>query len=263
MNYRLDKKAKDKRTKIIIAIIIVLGFLIYFRVPIMRFLSKTSQTIFRPVFVLGNNVGQSFKDFSSYLYSKRALMSENDKLKNQLDQQQSTMSNYNGVIDQNNQMKEILGRKSIASNFVLSAILSKPNRSPYDTLLIDVGTDKNIVVGDVVFALGNIPIGRVDTVYANTSKVVLFSNPGESTQVVIPGENTFMQIIGRGGGNFEMVLPIDFKVQEGTEVDLPGLTPYIVGTVATIISDPRDSFTKALLVSPVNVQQLKFVEVEK
>jgi len=35
------------------------------------------------------------------------------------------------------------------------------------------------------------------------------------------------------------------------------------GTVETIISDPRDSFQKALLVSPVNIQEIKFVEVEK
>jgi rod shape-determining protein MreC len=263
MNYRLDKKLKNKRYKFIVVIIIALGFLIYFHAPITKALSKASQTIFRPVFVLGNNLGHSFKDFSSYFYSKKSLMIENEGLKDQLDQQQASISNYNGILDENNQMKDILGRKSVTSNFILSAILSKPNRSAYDTFLIDVGTAKNIVVGDTVFALGNIPIGRVDTVYSNTAKVVLFSNPGESTQVVIPGQNTFMQIVGRGGGNFEMVLPRDFTVEQGTEVDLPGITPYVIGTVATIISDPRDAFTKALLVSPVNVQQLKFVEVGK
>jgi hypothetical protein len=44
---------------------------------------------------------------------------------------------------------------------------------------------------------------------------------------------------------------------------LPGIENYVLGTVAGIISDPRDAFTKALLVSPVNVEDLAFVEVEK
>jgi len=45
-------------------------------------------------------------------------------------------------------------------------------------------------------------------------------------------------------------------------VVLPGITPYTLGIVQTILSDPRDSFQKALLVSPVNIFELKFVEVE-
>ena len=46
---------------------------------------------------------------------------------------------------------------------ILSAILSKPNQSPYDTLIIDVGTQEGLKTGDTVFALGNVPIGRIDT----------------------------------------------------------------------------------------------------
>lgn len=262
MNYRLDKKIKNRRYRIIGALIIVLSFLVYFRAPILDFSSKTSLTIFKPVLVFGNKMGNGFKKISSYFHSKKTLMLENEKLNEQIDQQKATMANYNAIVDEKNQMKEILNRKSETSNLILSAILSKPNSSPYDTLIIDVGMNKNIVEGDVVFALGDIPIGRVNTVYPNTSKVVLYSNPGESTQVVIPGQNTFMQIIGRGGGNFEMILPRDFTIEQGTLVELPGINTYVIGTVATIISDPRDAFTKALLVSPVNVQQLKFVEVK-
>ena len=70
-------------------------------------------------------------------------------------------------------------------------------------------------------------------------------------------------MIGRGGGNFEMILPRDFILEKGTEVVLPVITPYTLGIVQTILSDPRDSFQKALLASPVNIFELKFVEVEK
>ena len=143
----------------------------------------------------------------------------------------------------------------------LAVILAKPNQSPYDTLVIDVGTEQNLEVGDMVFAFGNVPIGRVSDVNQSSSKVVLFSSSGEKIQVLVG--DISMEISGRGGGNFEMVLPRDIILQKGDSAILPGIMPYVVGIVETIISDPRDSFQKALLTSPVNIQELKFVEVAK
>jgi len=71
-----------------------------------------------------------------------------------------------------------------------------------------------------------------------------------------------MEVAGRGGGNFEMIVPRDFTIVKGDVALLPGIFPYVLGVVEIIISDPRDPFIKALLVSPVNIQELKFVEVE-
>ena len=158
--------------------------------------------------------------------------------------------------------KEILGRKNEGTAVILAAILSKPNQSLYDTLIIDAGVKQGLQTGDLVFAEGNAPIGRVAEIYQNSSKVILFSNAGEKTQAIVAGRDVFMEIVGRGGGNFEMILPRDFTLSKGDEVVSTGIMPYILGVVETIISDPRDSFVKALLTSPVNIQELKFVQVE-
>jgi hypothetical protein len=141
--------------------------------------------------------------------------------------------------------------------------------------------NQGVIEGQKVFALGNISIGYIAEVYANSSKVVLFSNPGEKTEVVISlgslndsqngtlpideqnGRDVFMQLVGRGGGNFEIVLPKSIILPNGTEAVLPGITPYVLGTVQATLSDSRDSFQKALLSIPINIQELKFVEVEK
>ena len=146
---------------------------------------------------------------------------------------------------------------------ILSAILSKPNQSPYDTLLIDAGKAEGIKEGNTVFALGNVPIGRVDIVYPDSAKVILFSNAGEQTEGMISGKGIFTELVGRGGGNFEIIMPKNLTLQKGDQVVMPGISPYLLATVETIISDPRDPFTKALLTSPVNIQELKFVEVEE
>ena len=263
MNYLLDKKLKRNKYFKYTGTVAVLFFLIYFGSTVFFGLSFVSQIIFRPVLVLGNNIGKSLSNTGAYFYSKKSLYIENENLKMKLNGQEAGMANYNSVLDENLKMKEVLARKNEKINLVLANILAKPNQSPYDTLVIDVGLKNGIYIGQRVFALGNIPIGYINMVYNNSAKVILYSNPGEKTEVIVSSKNAFMQIVGRGAGNFEMILPRDFVLEKGTEVVLPGIVPYLVGTVQTIISDSRDAYQKALLSSPVNIQELKFVEVEK
>jgi hypothetical protein len=157
----------------------------------------------------------------------------------------------------------ILGRKNEQVDMILGVVLAKPNQSIYDTLLIDIGINHGVKVGDKVFASGNIPIGTIREVYPSSAKVVLFSNSGEVTSVIVSGKNVSMELVGRGGGNFEMTMPRDFTLLKGDQVVLPSINNHVVAIVETIISDSRDAFQKAILVSPVNFQQLKFVQVEK
>jgi hypothetical protein len=80
---------------------------------------------------------------------------------------------------------------------------------------------------------------------------------------VISGRDIYAPAAGRGGGNFEMTLPRDIKIDAGTDIVIPGITPYVLGVVQDIVSDPRDPFQKLLLASPINIQELKFVQIEK
>src|SRR3989344_6114197 len=269
MNYLLDKKLKRKKFSYIVFFVISLVILFYFRMNIFYGLSYVSTAIFRPVFILGNNIGGKLANISSFFISKNSLISENKNLKSQLSEDKAQLSNYNFILSENTKLKEILGRKIQKANMVLATILAKPNQSPYDTLIIDAGTKQGLQTGNMVFALGhsstdealgNIPIGPVAEIYADSSKIILFSNAGEKTQAMIGSVS--IKIIGRGGGNFEMILPRDIVLQKGDPAVLPGITPYVLGIIEIIISDPRDSFQKALLVSPVNIRELKFVEVE-
>jgi cell shape-determining protein MreC len=207
--------------------------------------------------------GSVVNGFSSYFNSKKLLFLENENLKMQIAIYEGKNSNYNSILEENLKLKDTLGRKIEKVDLILASILSKPNRSPYDILVIDIGVKDGAYVGQKVFALGNVPIGKIADVYESTSKVVLFSSPGEKTDVIISGNSVVMQLVGRGGGNFEMILPRDFTIEKGVEVILPGITPQVVGVVDTILSDPRDSYQKALLLIPVNIFQLKFVELEK
>lgn len=263
MSYLLDRKKYRKRVLGIFVFILVAFLVIYFNQPIARLLGDVTQTIFRPLLIFGKNVGGKIDNTSVYFRTKDSLFKENELLKTQIQQLNNTLANYNTLFTENESLKEILGRKSTEQNTILAGVLAKPNRSAYDTLLIDVGENEGVYQGSLVLALGDVPLGRVEEVYARTAKIKLFSTAKEETEVVVSSGGEFMVMLGRGGGNFEMILPRDFEVVKGEEVVLPGIEAYAVALVETVISDPRDAYKKALLVSPVNIQHLKFVEVVK
>ncbi len=266
MSYLLDKKNKRKRflQGAILALAVIL--FLYFRATAFKGISYVTQKFFHPVIVLGNSIGAKLHSSGAYFLSKSSLYKENQDLISKLNADDARMANYDSLLLEDNSLKEILNRKDAKNPMILAAILSKPNRSPYDTLLIDAGMSEGVKPGSTVYAEGAVPIGKISLAYDHSALVTLFSNPGITTEVVWMNNTVkgiFTELAGRGGGNFEMVIPKDLTVQKGDQVALPGIDPSVVAIVQNIISDPRDPTQKALLVSPVNVQNLKFVEVAK
>ena len=72
-----------------------------------------------------------------------------------------------------------------------------------------------------------------------------------------------MQAVGRGGGSFEISIPRELEIVEGTELVLPGFEHQLLAMVEKIIFDPRDPVKTILATSPVNIQHLRWVEVER
>ena len=275
MSYLQDRRAKKKKFLKIAGGFTLLALLFYFRAGLFAGLSSAAGEILRPVLILGRGTGSRLGGLDVYFSSKSALERENEKLRSQLVRDEARMADYQILARENENLKEILLRQPEDKKFILAAVLAKPGVSPYDTFLLDLGAKDGAAIGNLVFAEGDIPIGRLASVTSDTAKAVLFSSTRERTPVVIhaslsvpadllqKGESDiFWEIIGRGGGNFEMILPRDFTLVRGDPVALPGLRSYAVAVVETILSDQRDSFQKALLRSPVNLQDLKFVEVE-
>ena len=261
MSYLQDRKKKNNKIYLIGGTIAIIVIILFFKVGVFRSLGSVLQNVGGVLWKTRNNVeniaGQNF-------LSKAELYNENQDLKQKNQEIQAEMQNYQAVVDENTKLKEAYGRK-VGGEQILSAILVKPGQTVYDTLIIDVGTGNtnSLAVGKKVYADGDILIGEIAEIYANTSKVKLYSSPGEKLSVIVTGKDITAEAVGRGGGNFEMSFPQNVDISKGTEVTLPGITPYLVGIVDSVISDSRDPLQKVLLRSPVNVQELKFVEVEK
>lgn len=258
-----DKKQIKKGKQIIYTVIGFVFFVFIFVSGIVSWSGGFFHFIGRPLWKTENTLIDSADSISYIVRSKSSVFSENESLKKENADLNTQMIDYNLLKSENENLKGLFNRVPANQTLMLSAVLSKPNRSPYDTLVIDIGNDNGVVEGSQVFANGDIPIGQIESVHNKTSVVTLYSSPSYNLDAELSNTNNTIVLIGRGGGNFEMSIPVELNVQKGDLAVLPGLHSSPVAIVQDIISSPTDPLKKVLLQSPVNIQELKWVEVER
>lgn len=263
MHQFLDKKQIVRRKKIIKNVIIFGTFFVLVILGIFSLTGQLFNFIGRPILETKQSIINGFTDIGYLFNTKEYLLNENRRLTEENSGIRLQMIDYQILKDENIDLKEMLGRNNLEDNFILGNILTKPSSSPYDTIIIDIGENDGVEINNVVYVNGDIPVGSITKLYEKTSLVSLFTNPGQKTEGFINGLNASVELTGRGGGNFEMIIPIELQVENGTIIYLPGLTSHVVALVDDVISAPTDPFKKVLLSSPVNIQNLKWVEVRK
>ena len=258
-----DKKQIIRKKKIIRNVIGFGVFFIFIILGVLTWSGKMFNFIGRPIWEVERSISNVFYNSNFIFRNKSSLTKENHNLIQDLADAKLSMIDYQILKNENEQLKETLGRMPSTKNFILANILAKPNHSPYDTIIIDIGSSSGINEGDMVYVNGNIPIGNIGKVYNNTALISLYTSPSEKTEGFMDGSNASVELTGRGGGNFEMIVPIELQADKGTIIYLPGNTNEVIALVDDIISKPSDPFKKVLLSSPVNIQNLKWVEVKK
>ncbi len=258
-----DKKQISRRKSAVRNIFIVGIFLALSLFGVLAWSGKLWNSVARPIWSVENAIVDTINSEGYIIRTKASVFSENDKLKKENENLKLSMLDYQILKDENTNLKDLLSRLPVNHNFILATILTKPNRSPYDTVFIDIGASQGITEGMQVFASGNIPVGEVSKVYTNDSLVMLYSNPGQTTGGVLEGSNASVELVGRGGGNFEMTVPLDLPSENGMKVTLPSINNEILAIIDAVISSPTDPIKKVILHSPVNIQNLKWLQVKK
>jgi len=268
--------------------ILVIGLFIQKLTP--HLLPSIFTTIARPFWRI------EFSLQSGSLRSPEALLNENEDLKRQLADISVRMQSTTILEQENSDLKAILGRSSDVSASttistttpitasaitspitsktttgsrtkqpnvvpILSAILVRPPLAPYDELVIDIGADYGVSVGDNVYAPGNVIIGHIVDVLSNTSKVELLSSPSSSFEVEIGAQAIPATAHGRGGGQYSADLSHDTTVQAGDLVIVPSIDHKIVGIVGAVNTDPAHPFSTILFAPPANMFSMRWVIV--
>ncbi|MCX6753806.1 MAG: hypothetical protein NTV03_01990 [Candidatus Nomurabacteria bacterium] len=258
-----DKKEIVKKRRMIKNLIFLSIFLLLAVLGVFGFSSNLLHFIGRPIWKIETSVKNNLINIGYVARTKASVYKENQNLLSENVDLKNSLVDYQVLKNENISLKESFGRVPTKMDMILANILTKPSYSPYDTLIIDIGADDKIAAGDKVYSNVTTPIGEINTVYKNTSLVVLYSSPGTITTAMIDGANTNVDLVGRGGGNFEMIIPIDLPYTKGGSVVMSSLQPEVVAVIGDVISNPNDPVKKVLLSSPVNIQNLKWVFVDR
>ncbi|MEK7567804.1 MAG: rod shape-determining protein MreC [Patescibacteria group bacterium] len=261
MNYLSKTNRRESLTRKIVlfsGVILILWFLGGF---VINIFSPGAFFILRPIFVVTSKVSNSLLFYFSFLKPKAQLIEENNLLKEQAKNFAIWQLEYKILKDENESLKGIKSHASSTS--IVAAVLKTPGSSPYDTLLIDRGSIDGVAEGMEVYTSSIVPIGLIDRVYGKTSLVRLFSSPGDSHDVYIGAGKIAGNAVGRGGGNFEIILPRSNEVEIGDSIVFPSIGSKILGVVEIIEETEGGTFERIFFKNPFSFDELRFVEIVK
>jgi cell shape-determining protein MreC len=186
------------------------------------------------------------------------------ELRSELASTTAKLADRDQLYAENQELKLLLGRSN-TSRETLAAVLMRPPATPYDTLLIDIGSKQGVAVGQMVFAGGKSAVGDISEVFENSARVSLFSAPSRSFEALVQqasGKTLAVAFSGQGAGSFVGQVPAGSGVSVGDTVVVPGMQSAYLGEIAHIDAPDGSSFETLYVQLPVNVFMLRFVEVQ-
>ncbi len=253
MNYRLQTRKKNRnplpKILAIIIICLILGFL--------------ARGLIIKTFVY---TGGAFNNVISFFIpngfrSGNSIKEENDWLRQEVLRLTAENADRTVLKSENTNLKFLMNRKVVeGGKEVLGVIISKPSTTPYDTFIIDVGQEAEIIVGNKVI-YGSLIIGEVTEVGNKFSKVKLFSSFGNVFSGTLGEDNLKAEVKGFGGGSFESLVPIGANVKEGDALVMPQISSKVYGVVQKIEELTAEGFKRLFFVMPINLNQINEVLV--
>lgn len=255
-NYLPRNKPRDRIPKrvLIILAVFVLG-LIFFS----TFADFLIQAV-SPLWRVENIVSQNTRSFASAVVSKKALVAENENLKERLVSTEIERAALAAEREKVAELMELLGRRP-EERGLAAAVLVHPPQTPYDTLVIDLGSAGGARVGAKVSLPEGPAIGEVTEVWERVSRVRLYSSAGVETSAILERGDLPVALKGLGAGNFKFDLPREAAVERGDRIITPALDSRLLALVEETRSSPTDSFKEVRAKTLANVFALRFVFV--
>jgi cell shape-determining protein MreC len=249
-NIQRSRKEKKSVFKITLLILFILFLVLnYFKwqplnsviLPLSKPLLEAKEIIYKP-----------FSGFFDYFGSKKKLNEELENLKNENSNLRLQVltniiieSEYNDLIKQ-----------STTSEIEIAKVILKPPFSSFDTMIISGNFDQSKIGQKVFFQ--NIILGEVVEVRKSSAIVKLYSASSNKTVAKLSDGNQF-EVIGKGSGQYEIILPKDAVIKEGDPIIYPDENIVLFGAINKITSTDDELFQKVLFNIPVDFKDINFV----
>lgn len=253
------KRRQNKILKVFLGIaIFILIFSHFFSAKISPFLTGISGVLFEKAQVIKDWKGRKM----SFLKEKENLYNENILLKEKNSELEFRIFFYEILFRENLELKTLLGREN-QNQYILVSVVARPPQLPYDILIVDAGSEQGIKKGANVSAYSHMLLGYAEDVFDKTAKIKLISFPGTETNVYLENSKISAVAVGMGNGNMEIKLPASLDIKEGDIILSAGTFPFILGTAEKKEIDESEGAQKIFFRLPVNLQEIKYLLIEK
>lgn len=233
-------------------------------------LSSATSTILHPLQRFSSYLSYKFSNFNDNFKSSAKLAEENDKLKEQVEEYQNKVVDYNNIKKKLSTYEDFLGVKEDNPDFkfVNAKIISNDFENPYSSFTLNKGSAKGVKVNDPVIYGKNL-VGVVASVGPTSCTVYTLSNPKMNVGVYesYTGEIGYVTGLGSSENRVCCKLP---GLKKGSSVSPSGIIctsgsggiypkDLIVGTVVKVESSAEDGSSFATVRSAVNIGELSEV----
>ena len=226
----------------------LLGWSVIF-VSVFLFLHVISSVLFDSWSTTQRSTAAISKLTSLLFTDKRALVSENQSLREAL--QQRDLAVTLAVANREAYMDLYRATTGVGDTDIVVEVLQRPPHTPYDQYILGSGTGQGISAGQLVISARQEVVGYIDHTTPQASQAVLFSSPDQRFDVSIDGGIYPAQ--GNGGGVILVRLPRNFAQTSGQIVRIPGATPYVLGALEATEFNPQDSYVVGVLTMQTNI----------
>ncbi len=260
--YSLTKRGNSRQTLLgkytrwgLFALVAILGLI--FVMPPLFF--GMVRVVWYPFDTVRTWINESDDSFPQYVRDRRELGSEIEALKVQLATQQSNESTVKKLLAENTELRNLVG--AVPGDRLVARVVARPNRLPYDMLMIDRGSEHGITQFAPVFLGHDQVIGVVMRVQERTSLVALTTTAGFTSTAYVYGPNIFTFAEGIGGGVLRVRVPQSVVLQLGDLVILPAIDSGIFGAITEIETSPTQPEQYGYITLPQSLQSIAYVSV--
>lgn len=196
-----------------------------------------------------------------FIRSRIELQNHIQELEQQIATQKGIEATLKYVTKENEELRGLLGGTTTPR--IVAGVIARPPYTPYDTIVLDRGSEEGIVLNAPVYQVGGNALGYVHSVFAHSAFVTLFSSPGVEATVYVFGPDIFTTAHGEGGGVVRLSVPQGIVIEKGAPVVLPSLDSGVLGLVSEIQSISTEPEQHAYVTFNTPLQSIRLVSVGK
>ncbi len=251
----LHKYSEGKKGRYIAWIVVAFLVLVLAK----NVIQTASATLINSLYFVRHYVETSSATIPVFIRSRIELLDTIRELEQQLLSRQGSNESLARVLEENNELRELLSASS--SKKILAGVIARPPYTPYDTIVLDRGSDDGVAVHAPVYYGAGMALGYVRAVTAHSALVTLFSSPGVETTVYVYGAQVFTTAYGEGGGIVRISVPQGIPLEVGKPVILPSIDTGVLGTIHEIQSIPSEPEQHAYVTFTTPLQSIRIVGV--